>query len=375
MNNKQVLNLSVADKLEVIATCHNFSDTPEAADKAQELLKNEADGIADLVSILKPNALKDEEAISVISEATDTDRQLIKDIADTKVTTDEKGDEAGMSLEEKQELFSSVWNDVKSTYVADSFNKYGFLSLFSENTLKGFSDANEDTAEAVQVVKYVDPEIIEQKPAEKVASIIAEATDGDKEILETVVEAVKEAVNFANVKNVVLFADTIASLGKDAAAIGTENTAQVLSALANVAESEKARIASGENISVRAPMVQGPNEMVPTETDTIAVGKLPSNIGNLIVEQANGGINMGVPVAPAATATQTNPMVAFSNSNNGMTYPTSVQGMAQMLNDEKATGYMQANFSNQSGQNLVNFSADEEVNCMKEYGDLLNSMN
>ena len=314
---KEITGMTVADKHAILMNCINFNDDKESSEKVQALVENETDGIADLVNLLKPEALTDPKAVNDISEATDTDAELIKELADSKNTTDEKSAELNLSPEEKQEFFSEVYYNLKPGLIADAWNRGGVQAFFSDKTLEGSADANEDTVEAIQLVKYIDPEVMESKDASDIAEVIAEATDGDKEILKDVVETVKEAVNFSNIRNTELFANTIAELGADAANIASENTAQILATLKQSAIEEQEKIVNGANVSIRPPLAQSQLEQsqTPTETDGISMGKLPSDVGNFIVDQTVQSIKPTLTERPDNTQPPTNPFVAFSNTN------------------------------------------------------------
>ena len=351
---KQYLGLTPSDKLYILNQAVNFSDS-ESDEDAAALVSNEADGIADLIGILKPEVLKDEEAIEEIAEATDTDEELIKDLAETKGAVEEEADAKGMTPEQKEEFFSSVASQVIGEFVQDAYERKGLLAFFSEPLLyRGFSDEDEDTVEAVKLVKYIDEDAMTSKPAEEIASIVAEATDGDKEAIKDVVEAVQEAVNFANMESARVFSDTVAALAAESGQMANDNVQSVLNILDQAANMEQQRIAAGENVSKRIPQGQTPNEAVGTETDPIKAGELPANIGQVLVEQANGGINQGIVAAPAAL----NPTANFSNKNP-------IPGAISYIN-----GYEQqyvTNFSNPMSYGAVN----SVVASMREFSELM----
>lgn len=359
---KQYTGLTPSDKLQILNQAVNFSDS-ESSDNAAALVSNEADGIADLVGILKPEVLSNETALEEISEATDTDEDLIKDLAETKISVEDEGDAKGMSPEEKEEFFSNVAAQVIGDFVQDAFNRKGLLAFFSEPLLyQGFSDAAEDTVEAVKLIKYVSDDALANKDASEIATIVSEATDGDQEAIKDVVEAVQQAVNFANQESARVFSDTVAAIAAESGALANNNVQSVLEILDQAANMEQQRIAAGENISKRIPQAQTPNESTPTETDPIKIGELPSNIGQILVDQANGGINQGAVAAPAVNTGNGNPAVMFSGKNQN-------PGAISYIGEAQTQGYPQpTNFSNGGFNPYV--GSNPLVDSMKEFAAL-----
>lgn len=359
---KQYLNITPGDKLNILNQSINFSD--DEGETATDLIKNEAGGVADLVNILKPEVLSDKAAVEEIAEATDTDVKLVEDLASTKEEVNEKGDEAGLTKEEKEEYFSEIVKELLPSFVQNSFNNHGLLAFFSENLLtKNFADEAEDTVEGIKLVKYVDDDAIESKSAEEIASIISEATDADKEAVKDVVEVIQENVNFANIKSSQLFSDTLKELATDNAIAGNQQVQAVMNILNQAADQEQQRLAAGETVSKRLIQEQTGQETTQTETDPLKVGALPANLGNLIVDQVHANFNPGQVTAPAPETPARSPFVAFSAKGNP---PSALNYMTGM--DGTNPNYYQ---NMQNFSNSYNPPVNDTVAQMQEFATLL----
>lgn len=245
--------LTPADKFEVINMA-NFDDEA-AKETTKELIENEGEKVGDLVSILKEEALSDDEALKEISEATDVDVDIIKDAAETKLEAEEEGDANGLSKEEKQEYFSYLWRERMFSSIGDVIDNYeyqnfsGFLALFSEETITGEpQDEHKDTVEAIKIVKYVDDDVLTEEGAEEVADIIAEATDGDKEVIEEVLEQKEDAIAETAEAVAAYFSEEMNDMAV-AAAIDQENAVdQALATFEEAGEEEAEGIEEGKTI-------------------------------------------------------------------------------------------------------------------------------
>lgn len=304
--------LTPADKFQVINMA-NFDD--EASKEATVgLVENEGEKVGDLVSILKDEALEDDKALEEIAKATDIDVNIIKDAAETKVEADEKGDEAGLGKEEKQEYFSALWRERMFDSMSRVINAYeanghsGFLALFSEETIQGEeNNKDKDTVEAIKIVKYVDEDAIVKEGAEEVADIIAEATDGDKEAIQEVVEEKEKAINDIVEAVAAYFSEL---MGEMAAIAGVEQdnaVSQALAALEQQGEEEAKAIEQGEAmIKTNNIHDQRPSETALTNNDPTRTMVFPEELGNRINQQvaqsyqiANGPNSVQLPnVAP-----------------------------------------------------------------------------
>lgn len=283
--------LTPADKYEVINMA-NFDDEG-SAETTKGLIENEGEKVGDLVAILKDEVLEDDKALDEIAEATDVNVNIIKDAADTKIEADAAGDEQGLSDEEKQELFSALWRERmfdSMGRIIDAYEKQnasGFLALFSEETIEG-GEANEDkdTVEAIKIVKYVDQDAIAKEGAEEIADIIAEATDGDKDAIQEVVEEKEKAIA-DTVDAVSAYFSTL--MGEMAAVAGVEQNEavqQALAALEQQGEAEAKKIEEGENmVKINQLHDQKPSETALTNTDPTQTMKFPEELGNKINQQ------------------------------------------------------------------------------------------
>lgn len=283
--------LTPEDKFNYISAA-NFDDEG-SNETTQALLENEGEKVGDLVAILKDEALEDNTAINEIAAATDVDAKIIKDAADTKVETDAEGDQAGLSDEEKQEYFSQVWRERMWTSIADTVDKWesngysGFLAMFSEETISGDeSDTNKDTVEAIKIVKYVDDAAIAEEGADEIADIIAEATDGDKEVIKEVVEVKADAQNETAQAVAAYFSEVIGELAVKAGVEEGAAAQQAIAALEEAGEEEARRIEAGENF-LRTALVhdQDEGETALTNNDPNNMFKFPSEIADRINSQ------------------------------------------------------------------------------------------
>ena len=181
-------------------------------------------------------------------------------------------------------------------------------------------------------------------------------------IIEDVVEAVQQAVNFANQESARVFSDTVAAIAAESGALANSNVQSVLDILDQAANMEQQRIAAGENISKRIPQAQTPNESTPTETDPSKIGELPSNLGQILVDQANGGINQGAVAAPVVNTGNGNPAVMFSGKNQN-------PGAISYIGEVQTQGYPQpTNFSNGGFNPYI--GSNPLVDSMKEVAAL-----
>lgn len=363
---KEYSNITPSDKLNILNQSINFSD--DDGETATELIKNEANGIADLVNILKPEALENKAAVEEIAEATDTDVKLVEDMANTKSEVNEKGDEAGLTKEEKEEYFSEIMKELLPSFVQNSYNRHGLEAFFSNKLLyENFADTAEDTVEGIKLIKYVDEDAIESKSADEIADIISEATDADKEAVKDVVEVVQENVNFANTKSARLFSDTINELAKDSAIAGNQQVQAVMAVLNQAADQEQQRLAAGENVSKRVVQEQSGQETTNTETDPLKVGELPNNIGELIVNQVHQNFNPGNVSAPAPEVPAHSPFVAFSNNVSPKGNPPSALNYLNAGNDGANPNFYQGmqNFSN------AGYAPNGTIAQMQEFAAML----
>ena len=283
--------LTPADKFQVINMA-NFDD--EASKEATTgLIENEGEKVGDLVSVLKDEALQDDEALEEIAEATDVDVNILKDAAETKIEADDEGDKEELSDEEKQAYFSMLWRERMFDSMGRVIRAYelsdasGFLALFSEETIEG-EEPNEDkdTVEAIKIVKYVDEDAIAKEGADEVADIIAEATDGDKEAIKEVIEEKEKAVADTAEAVAAYFSDL---MGEMAAVAGVEQdaaVAQVYEALERAGEEEAKAIEEGENmIKINHIHGQRPSETALTNNDPMRAMRFPEELGNRINTQ------------------------------------------------------------------------------------------
>lgn len=280
--------LTPAQKYQYINS-FNFDDEG-STETAKELLENEGEKIGDLVSILKEEALTDDKAIEEIADATDVDANIIKDAAETKVEADAEGDANDASEEEKQEYFSLLWRERMWDSISFSINRMEkeglspFLCLFSEETVSGEeADKNEDTVEAIKLVKYIDEDAITKEGAEEIADIIAEVTDGDKEIIEEVIEEKEKAIAETAQSVGAFFSELIGEMAVVAGVNEQEAVQETLDALKRAGEEEASKIEDGENfLKTNYIHQQQANETPLTNTDPMNAIKLPEDIGNKI---------------------------------------------------------------------------------------------
>lgn len=272
----------------------NF-DEEGSTETAKELLENEGEKIGDLVAILKDEALEDDKAIEEIAEATDVDANIIKDAAETKMEADAEGDAADASKEEKQEYFSALWRKRMWDSISFSINRMEsegyspFLALFSEETVAG-EEANEDkdTVEAIKIVKYVDTDAIADEGAEEVADIIAEATDGDKDAIQEVVEEKAKTVTDTAEAVSAYFSEVMAEMAAVAGVNEQEAVQETLAALEQQAEAEARAIEGGENF-LRTNYIhqQQAGETPAANTDPMNMIKLPEDLASKINSDVN----------------------------------------------------------------------------------------
>lgn len=283
--------LTPAEKHEVINMA-NFDDEG-SAETTKGLIENEGEKVGDLVAILKDEVLEDDKALDEIAEATDVDVNIIKDAADTKIEADAAGDEQGLSDEEKQELFSALWRERmfdSMGRIIDAYEKQnasGFLALFSEETIEG-GEANEDkdTVEAIKIVKYVDQDAIAKEGAEEIADIIAEATDGDKDAIQEVVEEKEKAIADTVDAVSAYFSELMGEMAAVAGVEQNEAVQQALAALEQQGEAEAKKIEEGENmVKINQLHDQKPSETALTNTDPTQTMKFPEELGNKINQQ------------------------------------------------------------------------------------------
>lgn len=375
MRIKQVLGMDPYIKLGLLNQSINFSEEgkeAEATEETSKLIENEADGIADLTSILKPEVLKDSSAVSEIAQLTDTDPEIIKGAGEVKEKVDDEADKADLDEETKEEFFSAIWDEVKGEYIQRAFDRRGLGAFFSESLLQGNFSEEEATVDGVKIVKYVDPEKIESKGPEAIADIISEATDGDKEVIKETVEAVSEAIQFADARALALFSEAMESMAAESAELNDQNVQSVLGILKQAAEQEEQRVEGGETVSTRLPQAQGAGEAPQTETDPLKPGELPENLGKHLVDQGQGGINLGDVAQPAQVAAQENPLVAFSNPM--IKIPGQIANPSVYAkNPNPGVGYYlyQAQNGALVPTNFSNVPVNNTTAMMREFADLL----
>lgn len=318
----RVAGLTPAEKYEYISAA-NFDDE-ESKETATALIENEGEKIGDLVSILKDEALEDNKALEEISEATDVDVNIIKDAAETKLETDEAGDAEGLDKEEKQELFSQVWRERMWDSIGDRINAYenqgisGFLTMFSEETVTGEeNNEDKDTVEAIKIVKYVDEEALEDEGAEEVADIIAEATDGDKEAIQEVIEEKQETIADTAQALYAYFSEVMGEMAVIAGVNEDETVKQTLAALEQAGEEEAKAIEDGENFLKESNIHgQKPSETALTNTDPMQAIKLSDEIGNRI----NAQINQAYQISNSPSSIQLPNVAPGQNFGQGFNY-------------------------------------------------------
>ncbi len=272
----------------------NFSD--EGEQEAAGLVANKGNQGANLVNILKPEALTNKTAINEISEATDIDPEALKQMADTKEAANETAAEEGMDKETAEALYFSAINKLMPEIISSSLGRYGVYAFFSDSEInEGTSDGNADSVEAIKVVKYVDDSAITEKGADEVADIIAEATGADKDLIQEVVALKEDAINETNFSNMQVFSEVVEELANQAGMESNAAVSSVLNELKTKAEEMENRIASGEQIIKTEVQTQDPSETPVTNTDKLAPGSLPETAASKIESDIKGSYTLAQP--------------------------------------------------------------------------------
>lgn len=279
------------DYINQVFSSANFSS--ESEQESVELINNKGNQAANLVNILKPEALEDNTALNEISEATNVDVDVLKDLAGTKSAAVEKADEEGLPEEKAEEMYFSLLESFMPEILSKGLQSRGVYAFFSDDEIsEGTSNGDESTINAIKVIKYVDDSALNSEGSNEIADIISEATNGDKEVIQEVLELKEDAVEKTNFSNLAVFSKVVDEIAAQAGLEADASVANVLNTLRTKAEEMENRISSGEGVIKTEQQVQDPSETPLTNVDKFAPNSLPESVGSKIEADIKGSYTL-----------------------------------------------------------------------------------
>lgn len=343
------------DYIHQVFSSANFSS--ESEQESVELINNKGNQAANLVNILKPEALEDNSALNEISEATNVDVEVLKDLAGTKSAAIEKADEEGLPEEKAEEMYFSLLTNENfmPEILSKGLNSRGVNAFFSDEEIsEGTSNEDESTINAIKVIKHVDDAVLNTEGANEVADVISEATNGDKEVIKEVLELKEDAVEKTNFSNLAVFSRVVDEIAAQAGLEADASVANVLNTLRTKAEEMENRISSGEGVIKTEQQVQDSSETPLTNVDKFAPNSLPESVGSKIEADIKGSYaltNTNNTSTPPSGSVET----LFSNNVQNPHLPANITNNYSQLGLQGApdTALVNRNYSNNDSEGDV----------------------